>query len=438
MNKTVLYAHGGSGNHGCEALVRTTSKLVKDRTGEYPTVISSHPEEDKKYIRDLPLDFLARGSGLTLPQHIYAKIYKCLTGSVRAYDKVEMRAIAKDTRDSLCISIGGDNYCYGDFDYYSRMNTYLLEHGNRTVLWGCSIEPELLKNNAVSHNAVSPNADAVHDAVHDAVSHNADAVHVHNAVSPNAVLQDISRYSLITARESITYDALKQARLDNVCFCPDTAFMLEPEEVELPEIFKGKVVGINVSPTVTQYEPDNGIVIENYKNLINHILTETDMNVALIPHVVWPLSDDTLPLKKLHDLYHLHDSHHDLQDLYKNRGRICLIDPMKDYNCRNLKYVISNCDFMVAARTHASIAAYSAGVPALVTGYSVKAKGIAKDIFGSYEDYICPVQSMKSGSDLSSKFQALCERKEEMRKKELEYTKNASDTINSVMGKIEL
>mgnify|MGYP000764212331 CR=1 FL=1 len=31
--KTVLYMHGGSGNHGCEALVRTTTKIAKDATG---------------------------------------------------------------------------------------------------------------------------------------------------------------------------------------------------------------------------------------------------------------------------------------------------------------------------------------------------------------------------------------------------------------------
>ena len=387
MKNTVLYAHGGSGNHGCEALVRTTAKLVKDRTGEYPSVISSHPEEDKKYIKDLPLDIIAKGAELTVPQHIYAKIYRQLTGSLRAYENVEMRAIAKDTKDSLCISIGGDNYCYSDFDYYGRMNTYLLEHGNRTILWGCSIDPKLLKD--------------------------------------KTVLQDISRYSLITARESMTYDALRQAGLNNVCFCPDTAFLLEPEKVELPEIFKGKVVGINVSPMVVQYESGAGIVIENYKRLIDYILTETDMNVALIPHVVWPLNDDTAPLEKLYELY-------------KENDRICLVDPGKNYNCCNLKYVISKCDFMVAARTHASIAAYSTGVPTLVTGYSVKAKGIAKDIFGSYEDYICPVQNMESDADLFLKFQALYKRKEEMRKKELEYTKNALGTINSIMGKLEL
>ena len=44
-----MYAHGGSGNHGCEAIVRSTTKILKQIGYERPTLISSNPEEDKKY-----------------------------------------------------------------------------------------------------------------------------------------------------------------------------------------------------------------------------------------------------------------------------------------------------------------------------------------------------------------------------------------------------
>ena len=30
MNKIYMYAHGGSGNHGCEAIVRSTLKILND------------------------------------------------------------------------------------------------------------------------------------------------------------------------------------------------------------------------------------------------------------------------------------------------------------------------------------------------------------------------------------------------------------------------
>ena len=65
-----------------------------------------------------------------------------------------------------------------------------------------------------------------------------------------------------------------------------------------------------------------------------------------------------------------------------------------DYNCTQLKAYISKCRFFIGARTHATIAAYSTCVPTLVVGYSVKSKGIAKDIFGTYDKYVIPVQDL--------------------------------------------
>ena len=47
-----LYAHGGSGNHGCEAIVRTTAAML----GETPLLFSFRPEEDCKYGVDQVLD----------------------------------------------------------------------------------------------------------------------------------------------------------------------------------------------------------------------------------------------------------------------------------------------------------------------------------------------------------------------------------------------
>lgn len=53
-----------------------------------------------------------------------------------------------------------------------------------------------------------------------------------------------------------------------------------------------------------------------------------------------------------------------------NDSRISIID--KEYNCEQLKYIISRCRFFVGARTHATIAAYSSEIPTLVLGYSIK------------------------------------------------------------------
>ena len=129
--------------------------------------------------------------------------------------------------------------------------------------------------------------------------------------------------------------------------------------------------------------------MENYEGLIKHIIDTTDMQVALIPHVIWETNDDRKPLKVLYDRF-------------KHTGRVVMLE---DHNCMELKGYISRCRFFIGARTHATIAAYSTCVPTLVIGYSVKAKGIAKDIFGTYENYVLPVQALSNKYDLINGFQ---------------------------------
>ena len=180
-----------------------------------------------------------------------------------------------------------------------------------------------------------------------------------------------------------------KAGLSNVKLIPDPAFQLDRVDLELPDGFvEGNTVGINLSPMVMDCENSNNITFKNYEKLIEGIIAGTDMHIALIPHVVWSENDDRKPLRMLFEKY-------------KHTGRVVMIE---DHNCMELKGYIARCRFMIAARTHASIAAYSTCVPTLVVGYSVKAKGIAKDIFGTYDNYVLPVQSLSKEDDLKNAF----------------------------------
>ena len=49
MGKIWMYAHGGSGNHGCEAIVRSTYDILNDLFPHKMMLISSKPNEDEKY-----------------------------------------------------------------------------------------------------------------------------------------------------------------------------------------------------------------------------------------------------------------------------------------------------------------------------------------------------------------------------------------------------
>ena len=52
-------------------------------------------------------------------------------------------------------------------------------------------------------------------------------------------------------------------------------------------------------------------------------------------------------------------------------------------------------------------AAYSTCVPTLVVGYSIKSRGIARDIFGTEDNYVVSAQNFKDKNELKNAFQWL-------------------------------
>ena len=173
-------------------------------------------------------------------------------------------------------------------------------------------------------------------------------------------------------------------------------------------------------------EKEAGITMKNYRALIQSILEKTDMSVALIPHVVWDRNNDRKTIEQLYEYF-------------KDEKRVVKIE---DHSCEELKGYISRCRFFIGARTHATIAAYSSLVPTLVVGYSVKAKGIAKDLFGTYERYVEPVQNLETEEQLLAAFQWLYGEEEKIRKRLTEvmpeYVKRAQaagDKLQELMAK---
>lgn len=350
--KLVLYPHGGSGNHGCEAIVRSTCKITQADI----TLFSAVPEEDKRVGLDTICNIQSDHCSISRfsPQYIKALLQTKIYGDKTAYDRIHFSPVLKaaNTADYI-LSIGGDNYCYGVPKFIYMVNKEIRRNGGKTILWGCSVEPESIKGE---------------------------------------MLEDLLGYTHIIARESITYQAMINKGLKQTVLIPDPAFLLSRIDLPLPKNFiEGNTVGINVSPMIIGHESNKGVTLQNYIELINYIINKTDMQVALIPHVVWSHNDDRIPLNILYDRF-------------KETGRICLIE---DHTAEELKGYIARCRFLIAARTHASIAAYSEKIPTLVVGYSVKARGIAQDLFGSYERYVISVQSLKRKDDMTIAFKWL-------------------------------
>ena len=355
-----LYGHGGSGNHGCEAIVRSTVGIL----GGEIELLSQHPERDLRYgidqvcrvteDTDTPLK---RGSLSWFLSSLETK----LTGKYDRYFRyTKEKLMSRAARGDVFLSIGGDNYCYPGTEHLATINRNLRKKGVKTVLWGCSVEPGLLENPVVA--------------------------------------EDLGGFDLITARETISYEALKAVN-PNTVLVADPAFTLERRDLPLPDGWvEGKMVGINASPLILT-SGDGKLVMEAYRNLIRRILDTTDLNVVLVPHVVWESNDDRKVLAPLHEEF-------------RSTGRVILLD---DHNCTELKGYIARCRMFIGARTHSTIAAYSQCVPTLVLGYSVKSRGIARDLFGSEEHYVIPVQSMTDPRALADGFDWLLKNENDIR-----------------------
>ena len=363
--KILVCQHGGSGNHGCEALARTTEKLLREA---YPdadiTLYSYRPGDDEKYLSDssMTLTGIRKLPGRFSVYNLLYHVKKRLFGADKA-SKIpitgEFRQLLK--KSDLVVAIGGDNYCYRKGVGYYALDDMIAATGKPYLMLGTSLEPSDLEQGLAQH---------------------------------------LGCFTLITAREPITYDACIKAGMTNVVYMPDGAFILPVgKAAEAEGLTPEKAVGINLSPMIVQNESNGGMTVKNYCRLIERILDTTDLQIALVPHVVWEGGDDRLPLRSLYEKY-------------KSTGRVFLVD---DANCMEIKGLISKLRFFVGARTHSTIAAYSCAVPTLVCGYSVKARGIAEDLFGGHEGYVVPVQGLQREDQLADAFSALFAREAEIR-----------------------
>ena len=346
--KFMLYQQGGSFNHGCEALATTISQQIKSRLKDsHITLCSHHSDQDQLYKIPNIDDYIQDPRWLTrwsLPWLIHQINSRTLNSRLLQNSFLINKVCVNAAKHmDVCVAIGGDNYCYDKGKFYWATDRMVKQSCSKNFLWGCSVEPKDVPGELADH---------------------------------------LDIFDGITARDPLTYNALKEAGLGNkVTKVADPAFLLEPQEVAFPKNWKkGKMVGINLSPMALDFTEHKKEVVDSIYALIDHVLKDTDMNIVLIPHVRISYTDDIDVLKPIFKNF-------------ESTNRVLLIDDLL-LNCRQLKYLISNCRFFVGARTHAIVAAYSTGVPALALGYSIKAKGIAQDIFGFYDNLVLPVQTL--------------------------------------------
>ena len=323
--------HLNGDNRGCEGIAKGTAKMLNVNKDNL-IALSSNIELDNRL--GLSSSFSLKRIKHSMFEYIKYRLKRKF--AFKQVDKVRLHYeycygefLNSISVDGIVFSTGGDMFCYSDNEAVFTAE-YCQKKGLKTILWGCSI----------GEKNMTP-----------------------------AKLRVIKHFHLIYARESLTYNYLRNLDVKKIVCIPDPAFVLEPEKVTLPNCFKSSndVIGINISNYILgRNDKDNIIAIECF-DMINYILQNTQLHILLVPHVLWNHQDDRIISKKILGHYSYISE------------RFSMLNS-EEMNYLNIRYVISKCRFFIGSRTHSVISAYSTCVPTLALGYSIKSIGIAKDL----------------------------------------------------------
>lgn len=363
--KIYLTGQNNFGNRGCEALVRSTVDVVRARLPRAEILVPSlRPELDARQWPDaaaagariVPLPPIARRF-----TH-WGRVAGRWSG-LAAWPWPRLGAddpLGPDLAGcDAVLSIGGDNYSLdydlGSLAYFVAVAEAALQRGKPVLLWGASVGP----------------------------FDRLPAVERHMAAH-------LARLNAVTVRESHSGRYLAGLGLgDRVHAVADSAFLLRPQPFDLapllPPAGEG-LLGLNLSPLIDAVRRRHGAatpLLDEAVRWLHELLQRTTVGVLLVPHVApldgAPRNNDEQFLAGL------------LQAVGESGGRLRVLP--SGLNAAQLKHAIAQCRWFVGARTHATIAAMSSGVPTLSIAYSVKARGINLDLFG-HERYVLDTRTL--------------------------------------------
>ena len=385
MKRFYFAGQSSFGNRGCEALVRSTTFLLETYFDEIEILTpSSNNKLDKlqwpeaanhgiKFIPEQSIPFRLRWWNRFATRVPWVKSH-----IKPAYQLDQHIKSAIESCDAV-VMIGGDNisldYGIGSLFKWSISVDNAAKMQIPVILWAASVGP-------FSSDPVIEQYMLVH----------------------------LLNYSAITVRETESLAYLQGLGIENVTLVTDPAFVLTPEKFDvtniLPTTQGSGILGLNVSPLIAKFRKS----VEDAKQLeqevvhfVQDVLTKTSLSILLIPHVD-PLdgsaiNSDSVYMTRI------------LNQLGGKGDRLNIAPPT--LNAVQIKYLLSQCRYFIGARTHATIGALSTGVPTISIAYSVKAKGINKDLFG-HTRYVLDTPSVSQIS-LSDFFETLQNEETEIR-----------------------
>jgi polysaccharide pyruvyl transferase WcaK-like protein len=356
--KFYLAGQQNFGNRGCEALVRSVTGIVRERLPDskflVPTLDQPRDSAQWPEMAAAGCEFVAapaRSTRIKWWNRGITRMPALLPLWEPSYTP-ETFVMDQFAQCDGVLMIGGDvislDYGPGSLFLWSGLMDAARRSGCPTMLFAASVGP---------FNA--------------------------NPVIERYMVNHLQRYSAISVRESASHSYLQRLGLKNSVLVADPAFRLAPEPTSLGSPFDQPgegVLAFNISPLIDdgwqRHNPGKSL-LDECAAFVQRVLSETNLTVALLPHV------DPLDGGNVNS-----DSHYMAGLLVKLGGasnRLALV--RRGLNAAQLKHVIGSCRYLIAARTHATVAGWSQYVPTISIAYSVKALGLNQDLFDSH-DYV--------------------------------------------------
>lgn len=358
MKTFLLAGIGGVYNYGCEAIVRGTELILRERwPGARILYASCRPEDDRRRLTGANVEVVPRQP---LGRFSHVRLAR------KALAMAGIRWVPADPRPDMLrgvdavLSIGGDIYTLGNGGAFSkalpRFGDAAENRGIPYALWGASVGP--------------------FDA---------------NPRAERFFRKHISRISLVAARERRTVEYLAgfAPSTRTVC-CADPAFTVAPEILGSERAGGRLTIGLNLSPLSLRY---TGLPTEESARLqgemIGRIAARFSAKVLLIPHVVCDFHEDD------DDLRYLRLVHRSVPETLRSQVNLLDADP----GFVGAKRALAQCAIVVAARMHCAINAMASQVPALLLAYSAKAPGMAEYVYG-HSRWVLPINDFCSEASL--------------------------------------
>ena len=390
IKKLLLVGNGSYQNRGCEAILQGTLRILQKEFGASLEVVAGVFEDEDAIEGESPatknppthsfgLQFGGpRGSLLWWQMQVNKRFGTVFTAQ-------HLPILRHIDGTSAALELGGDNYSldYGRPTAFLSMDRFLQRKEVPVVIWGASVGP--------------------FDA---------------DPEFARIILNHLKGIEGIFVRETASRAYLREHGIEqNVYLVADPAFAMaavKPAEHKIGFPIPPGAVGVNLSPVVGRYfcerscresrtaQYDRSKWASFCAAAVQMIADTADRAVVLVPHVGASAA------------------HNDDFSFLEAVQRLCAdtVGPpvlclRRGLNAAETKWAIAQCDLFVGSRTHSTIASISSCVPTLSIGYSLKAKGINQDVFGSGEFCIGAEQLHISG--LKKNLQHLMQRQDAVR-----------------------